>query len=251
MIKCDTTAGSFRIFLRPDWSPIGAARLKSLVENKWFDGVTFNRVSTHFLVQFGIRPGGLNPAIPVPSSILDDPPRPDIPFTNGIVSFAGSGRNSRGTEIFITYGTQKGLGKRSWETPIGFVEEKDMNTVINKLYSKYGDMPPWGNGPLPHKMHAQYGQEWLDQNYPLLTKIISCRVHKDEGGLRKIGLQNGRISSRGSTFRLKPYISTVVKEKSYFFTIVCFFLILFSCFVGWKCWSKEKVKKKKTGRGEQ
>ena len=138
-VTCDTTAGTFRIELRPDWSPLGAARLQSLVEHNFFNGVTFNRVNPQFLVQFGIRTPEL-PHIPVPASIRDDPHRPDIPFTDGVVSFAGSGLHSRQAQIFITYGTQPGLGKSSWETPIGIV--KDM-AVVRQIYSKYGDMPPW------------------------------------------------------------------------------------------------------------
>lgn len=41
------------------------------------------------------------------------------------------------------------LGTNPWETPFGVVED-GMDNVIN-FYS-YGDMPPWGNGPHPHRI---------------------------------------------------------------------------------------------------
>ena len=175
IVRCDTSVGVFHIELHKEWSPIGTQRVKDLVNDKFFDKVTFNRVSPHFLVQFGIRPPDLLPHIPTKASIRDDPPRHDIPFTNGIVSFAGSGVNTRSEQIFITYGTQPGLGKSPWEVPIGIVPTKDM-PVVNQFYNRYGDMPPWGKGPKPQNMQQQNGQQYLDTHFPLLTRINTCTM---------------------------------------------------------------------------
>eukprot|EP00494_Astrolonche_serrata_P030046 UN30313 len=47
-----------------------------------------------------------------------------IPFIEGMMSFAGSGENSRETQIFITLGNYiPSLGKDVWETPFGKVVE--------------------------------------------------------------------------------------------------------------------------------
>jgi len=180
LITCVTTAGTFDIQLRKDWAPLGSQRVHDLVQRGWFDGVTFNRVSRNFLVQFGIRPPGISSSstqqLPLPPPLLDDPPRPDIPFEDGIVSFAGSGTNTRQAQIFITYGTQRNLGKSVWETPVGFVSSSDMKNVVHQFYGGYGDMPPWGQGPSAQRMQQADGQQYLDQYFPMLTKIKTCTV---------------------------------------------------------------------------
>ena len=176
IVNCDSTAGSFKMELRPDWAPLGAQRVAELVRAGWFDGVTLNRVNPNFLVQFGIRPPGLNPHLKPFSSLQDDPRLVTLPdFTDGIVSFAGSGPNSRQSQLFITFGTQKGLGHAPWEVPVGKVSRDDM-LIVRQFYSGYGDMPPWGHGPSPQRMAAAGGQAYLDSQYPLLSKIIHCRI---------------------------------------------------------------------------
>ena len=213
-----------------------------------------------FLVQFGIRPPEL-PIIPTPLSILDDPPRPDIPFTNGIVSYAGSGKNSRSTQIFITYGTQKGLGAASWETPVGLVSEADMKNVVEKLYS-YGDMPPWGKGPNPQRIASE--SWYLDTNFPMLSKIISCQnvaVAGNNGGSVVVGGSGGRSGSSSSEASITnlpglratglssysaafaPNTNTMLEHFFLFGVLLCviFFVV---CFVGRKWCFTLTVKKK-------
>lgn len=178
IVRCDTTVGSFTIELHPEWAPLGAQRVADLAAAGYFDGVSLNRVNPKFLVQFGIRPPDLQPTLHHAAfrSLRDDPKRRDNPaFTDGVVSFAGSGPNSRLAQIFITYGTQPGLGHSAWEVPVGIVPPKDMRVVRN-FYSAYGDMPPWGHGPAPQKMQAPGGQAYLDSHFPFLTRIRECRL---------------------------------------------------------------------------
>eukprot|EP00977_Amphora_coffeiformis_P013895 scaffold3782_cov170-Amphora_coffeaeformis.AAC.14 len=83
-------------------------------------------------------------------TIPDDPQLdPRIPFDVGTMSFAGSGLNSRSSQIFISYGKSKSLGTQLWETPFGEVVEGIENAI--NWYS-YGDMPPWGKGPKQGKI---------------------------------------------------------------------------------------------------
>ena len=107
-------------------------------------------------------------------TIKDDPQLdPPIAFAEGVISYAGSGPNSRSSHLFIAYGPIKSLGKELWETPIGTVVE-GMETV-RKLYSGYGDMPPWGKGPEQPKINNR-GEEYILENFPKLDKFIHCSV---------------------------------------------------------------------------
>jgi len=66
------------------------------------------------------------------------------------------------------------LGKEKWETPIGQVTE-GFEDVVKKFYS-YGDMPPWGKGPTQGKIHA--GPSYIEDNFPLTDKFMSCKVQR-------------------------------------------------------------------------
>ena len=74
-----------------------------------------------FLIQFGISPDAeVQRRWNAKGNIADDPPS-TVPFTDGIVSFAGYGKGSRSTHLFLTLGNQPGLGKSAWEVPVGKV----------------------------------------------------------------------------------------------------------------------------------
>ncbi|MFN9938894.1 MAG: peptidylprolyl isomerase [bacterium] len=40
--------------MHPDWAPLGAARMKELVDQDFFSGIRFFRVIQNFMAQFGI-----------------------------------------------------------------------------------------------------------------------------------------------------------------------------------------------------
>jgi cyclophilin family peptidyl-prolyl cis-trans isomerase len=94
------------------------------------------------------------------------------------LSFKGSGPNSRSSQIFIAYGPNKGLGRELWETPVGRVISGMEHAA--KFYS-YGDMPPWGKGPLQNKIHK--GREYIDTEFPLTDSFDTCTVKRSQEGV--------------------------------------------------------------------
>lgn len=129
------------ILIMPYWAPRGAVRFLELVRMGYYDDVALNRVVPNFLTQFGIASDyGLRSDIRE-IKISDDYNR-QITFNPGYVSYAGSGPDSRTSEIFIVMpGAQlDAFGKHPWETPFGFVEGDVENGVLSKIYSGYGDM---------------------------------------------------------------------------------------------------------------
>lgn len=86
----------------------------------------------------------------------------------------GSGPDSRTSQMFISYGSAKSLGKEKWETPFGRVVE-GMDHVED-FYS-YGDMPPWGSGPEQQRMHEE-GEAYMTEEFPLADKFGTCTVER-------------------------------------------------------------------------
>ena len=45
--------GSFVLEIHPSWAPLGVARLRELLDEKFFNGCRFFRVVPNFMAQFG------------------------------------------------------------------------------------------------------------------------------------------------------------------------------------------------------
>jgi hypothetical protein len=67
------------------------------------------------------------------------------------------------------------FGTQLWETPIGRVVE-GFDTVVQEFYSGYGDMPPWGHGPVQQKINGPNGLSYITENFPLLDHMLECHV---------------------------------------------------------------------------
>ena len=85
----------------------------------------------------------------------------------------GSGPNSRTSQLFIAYAGLPSFGTQLWETPIGEIEEG--MDVVEHFYS-YGDMPPWGKGPVQQKIHD--GPAYIEENFPLTDRFTTCHVQR-------------------------------------------------------------------------
>jgi len=163
---------SFIIEVRHDWAPLGAARFMELVKDGYFTHCPLFRAVKDFLVQFGLSADEemREKWRKVPN--LEDDPLLDMPFTEGMMSFAGGGKNTRGTQMFITLGKEVGsLGKELWETPFGKVIYG--MEYVQDINFEYGDSPPWGKGPDQQKIWSG-GQKYLEDNFPNLSYIQSC-----------------------------------------------------------------------------
>ena len=180
-----------------EWSPHGYDRAVELFERGYYDKSHFFRVVKKFLVQFGMSCYALTKCENdaelkhlAESTIADDPQlSPPIKFEEGVVSFAGSGPNSRTSHLFIAYGAIQSLGKELWETPIGRVID-GMDTVWN-LYGEYGDMKPWGKGPQQHLI-AQKGLKYLNEEYPNLSQFDHCSVKRVGAEVKDVDVKTGK-----------------------------------------------------------
>lgn len=178
LIQCGTTKGDITLHLIREWSPNGYDKAVELYERHFYDNSHFFRAVPNFLVQFGIsysKDKELQHF--AKKSIQDDPKHdPPIEFHPGIISYAGSGPNSRSSQMFFSYGSSSNLGRELWETPIGKVIEG--MDVAEQFYS-YGDMPPWGKGPVQGKIYN--GPQYIEENFPLIDHFLECTVTRSGG----------------------------------------------------------------------
>ena len=192
-VRCEITVNSQQymdyldILVKPYWAPRAASRFLELVRSKYYDGTAFNRVVPKFLTQFGIAKDYNVRTKERELTIWDDFPK-EIPFEPGTLSFAGSGHDSRTTEIFIvnpgvTQPQLDAFGENSWETPFAVIDGDVNKSALKKIYSGYGDMPPFGKGPDSNKIYDEDGYtKYLPKSFPKLDYIDRCYI-VDEVGL--------------------------------------------------------------------
>ena len=91
----------FVIQLYPDKAPITVNSFVFLAREKYFDGVTFHRVLDGFMAQGG-DPTGTGRGGPGYTFVNEDS---DLQFDQaGVVAMANAGRDTNGSQFFITYG---------------------------------------------------------------------------------------------------------------------------------------------------
>lgn len=163
-VAFDTTKGSFIVEVHPEWAPIGAARFRELVEDKFFDGAGFFRVVPNFIVQFGLA---ADPAKTKKwdNRISDDP----VIRTNkrGTITFATAGPNTRTSQLFINFKSNQILDDQGF-APFGEVIGAGME-VVDKITAQYGERPDQG------AITAQ-GNAYLKTNFPNLDFIKKATI---------------------------------------------------------------------------
>jgi cyclophilin family peptidyl-prolyl cis-trans isomerase len=98
--------GEFVIQLFPDKAPITVNSFVFLARDGYFDGVTFHRVIEGFMAQGG-DPTGTGAGGPGYEFVNEDS---DLRFDKaGVVAMANAGRNTNGSQFFITFGPQSFL----------------------------------------------------------------------------------------------------------------------------------------------
>ena len=114
-----TEVGDVTISLNQEAAPFAVNSFVFLAENGWYDNITFHRVIPDFVAQTG-DPSGLG--IGNPGYLYSNEISPDYLFDQtGRVGMANSGKNSNGSQFFITFGPQPDLNGSY--TVFGQVEE--------------------------------------------------------------------------------------------------------------------------------
>jgi len=169
-VAFETTKGRFVVEVTRAWAPRGADRFFNLVRAGYYDDVAFFRVIESFMVQFGIN------GDPGVSAVWREARIPDDPVTQsnrrGTLTYATAGPGTRTTQLFINFRDNVGLDGQGF-APFGRVIEG--LSVVDSLYSGYGEGAPRGLGPDQGRAQAE-GNAYLRSAFPKLDFVKTARV---------------------------------------------------------------------------
>jgi cyclophilin family peptidyl-prolyl cis-trans isomerase len=171
-VRFETTKGPFVVEVRRAWAPKGADRFYNLVRAGYYDDVAFFRVIANFMVQFGINGDPRVNGAWRDARIPDDPVKESN--VRGMVTFATSGPGSRTTQVFINFRDNARLDGMGF-APFGKVVQG--MSVVDSLYSGYGEGAPRGMGPDQGRTQGE-GNVYLRSSFPRLDYVKTARVGK-------------------------------------------------------------------------
>lgn len=101
IVVLQTTEGDIYMRLFPESAPITVTNFIGLVENKYYDGLTFHRVINDFMLQTGDPKGNGTGGNSVWGEAFADEFNANLLNIRGAVSMANSGANTNGSQFFI------------------------------------------------------------------------------------------------------------------------------------------------------
>jgi len=100
-----TTRGSFTVELLPEEAPLNVDNFIQLAKRRYFNGITVHRVVPNFVIQDGDPRGDGNggPGYQIRCEINE------VPYKRGVVGMALSGKDTGGSQWFVTHSPQPHL----------------------------------------------------------------------------------------------------------------------------------------------
>ncbi|MGI5949565.1 peptidylprolyl isomerase [Peptoniphilus sp.] len=162
----NTNKGTIKIRLFPEAAPKAVENFKSLIQDKYYDGIIFHRVINNFMIQGGDPTGsGMGGKSKWEKPFEDEF---DINFRNfrGALSMANSGPNTNGSQFFIVQGDKVPADIISQMEEIG--AEGGYSDDIIDGYKEHGGAF-WLDGK-----HTVFGQVF--EGMDVVDDIASTRV---------------------------------------------------------------------------
>lgn len=138
-VALNTSKGEIVIELYEDEAPNTVANFVSLVEKKFYDGLTFHRVIDGFMAQGGCPKGsGVGgPGYAIPCECYQKNARKHV---RGSLSMAHAGKDTGGSQFFITFDATPHLDGK--HTVFGQVTDgMDVVDAIERVPTGAGDRP--------------------------------------------------------------------------------------------------------------
>ncbi len=170
-VKFQTTKGDIIIQVNRSWAPLGADRFYNLVKIGYLNDNAFFRVIPGFMAQFGINGSPDVNRAWKRSEIPDDPV--SQPNHRGYLTFATAGPDTRTTQLFINFQDNSASLDSQGFAPVGRVV--DGMSVVDSLYSGYGEGAPRGSGP-DQRFVSAGGNKYLRKDFPNLDYITTATI---------------------------------------------------------------------------
>ncbi len=125
-----TNKGNIEIELYPEYAPKTVNNFVFLAREGFYDGVSFHRVISNFMIQGGDPTGSGRggPGYRFEDEFKGNPLRHD---DAGVLSMANAGPNTNGSQFFITHAPQPHLDNR--HTVFGKVTGKKSQNVVDAI----------------------------------------------------------------------------------------------------------------------
>jgi cyclophilin family peptidyl-prolyl cis-trans isomerase len=172
-VRFQTTKGDFDVEITREWSPLAADRFYQTVKHRYYNNTVFYRVVPNFVAQWGNNDTSVL-KLWNPYKIADEP----VVQSNlkGYMSYARSGKETRGSTLFINLkdnqrlDTVKANGVKGYP-PFGKVIRGI--DVVDSLYSGYA-------GSTMSKLDTlQKYPALFFQKFPKLDKVIKAHIVRD------------------------------------------------------------------------
>ncbi len=138
----ETNQGNIEIELRPEVAPKAVENFMTHIKNGYYDGLIFHRVIPGFMIQGGDPTGTGMGGESIWGAPFEDEFSPKAIFDKvGVVAMANAGRNTNGSQFFITTVPTYWLNGR--HTIFGQTTKESMDVVkkIEAVQTGYGDKP--------------------------------------------------------------------------------------------------------------
>ena len=128
----ETTQGNMEIELRPDLAPLAVENFSTHIKNGYYNGIVFHRIIKNFMIQGGDPTGTGMAGVSIWGKPFKDEFTSKAMFNRiGVLAMANSGRNTNGSQFFITTVKTPHLNGR--HTIFGYIKNKESFKVLRKL----------------------------------------------------------------------------------------------------------------------
>ena len=174
-----TSYGDIEIQLFPEQAPMTVENFVRLAQKGYYDGTTFHRVISDFMIQGGDPQGDGTGGTSIWNHPFEDEFSRELFNLRGALSMANSGPNTNGSQFFIVQ--NKNMPKRYIKQmePAGYPKE-----IIN-AYKQGGT--PWLDG-----RHTVFGQ--VISGMDIVDKIAKAKKNKLDKPLEDIKIDSKKIN---------------------------------------------------------
>lgn len=137
----ETTQGTIVFALKPEVAPKACENFEGLVKKGYYNGISFHRIIKGFMIQGGDPTGTGRGGQSIYGQPFEDEFKPNVMFNKpGILAMANAGRNTNGSQFFITTVPTPHLNGR--HTIFGeVVEGMDVVKKLENVVTDGRDMP--------------------------------------------------------------------------------------------------------------